>query len=141
VSGLEALGRLVGSWEIDASHPMLEDAVQGRVEIEWLEGEKFLLHRSRNDHPEVPDSLSVIGEFEDVGLAMHYFDSRGVHRLYRMSLGDGVWKLWRDAPGFSQRFTGNLSDDGNTLDGQWELSTDDSTWDDDLKITYGRAGE
>ena len=141
MSELEALGGVLGSWEIDASHPMLEGAVRGRVEIEWLEGEKFLLHRSRNDHPEVPDSLSVIGEFEDVGLAMHYFDSRGVHRLYRMSLGDGVWKLWRDAPGFSQRFTGKLSDDGSTLDGQWELSTDDSTWDHDLKITYGRAGE
>jgi hypothetical protein len=57
-----------------------------------------------------------------------------------MSFGDGVWKLWRDAPGFSQRFAGTLSEDGNTLDMQWELSTDDSTWTDDLKITYRRVG-
>jgi hypothetical protein len=80
----------------------------------------------------------VIGGFEDVGLAMHYFDSRGLHPVHRMSFGDGVWKLWRDAPGFSQHCT--LSEDGNALDGQCELSTDDSTWTDDLKITYRRVG-
>ncbi len=27
-----------------------------------------------------------------------------------MSFGEGVWKLWRDAPGFWQRFSGTLSD-------------------------------
>jgi hypothetical protein len=89
MSGLDALGRLVGAWEIEASHPMLEGAVQGRIEVEWLEGEKFLLHRSPNDQPEAPGSISVIRDFEDVGLTMHYFDSRGAHRVHRMSFGDG----------------------------------------------------
>jgi hypothetical protein len=41
MSGLDALGRLVGAWEIEASHPMLEAAVRRRIELEWLEGEKF----------------------------------------------------------------------------------------------------
>jgi hypothetical protein len=101
-------------------------------------GERFLLQRSRTDHPEFPDSLIVIGADED-GLSMNYFDSRGVHRIYQVSLRDGVWKMWRHSPGFSQKFNGKLSADGDTIEGLWKLSRDDSTWDDDLAITYSRA--
>ena len=42
------------------------------------------------------------------------------------------------APGFSQRFTGTLTDDGNTIDGLAQLCRDDVHWADDLKITYRR---
>ena len=28
----------------------------------------------------------------------HYYDSRGVARVYQMSLEGGIWKLWREAP-------------------------------------------
>jgi hypothetical protein len=70
---------------------------------------------------------------------MHYFDSRGVYRVYETSLEDGVLEISRDAPGFSQRFTGRFAEDGNSIDGVWELSRDDETWEDDLKITYRRA--
>ena len=56
-----------------------------------------------------------------------------------MSFADGVLRISRDAPGFSQRFEGTFADDGDTLEGVWELSRDDSTWDDDLRITYRRA--
>jgi hypothetical protein len=28
--------------------------------------------------------------------SQHYYDSRGVARIYQMSLNDGGWKLWRD---------------------------------------------
>jgi hypothetical protein len=42
---------------------MLPDTVvPGRITVDWLEGEKFLLHRARNDHPDFPDSISVIGD-------------------------------------------------------------------------------
>ena len=135
--GLEALDQLVGEWTTEASHPMLPGTVvQGESTFEWLEGEKFLVYRSRNEHPDFPDAISVIGDTE--GLKMHYFDSRGVHRIYEVSIVQGVWKIWRDTPGFSQRFTGTFEDDGATITGQWDLSRDDSTWDDDLVITYRR---
>jgi hypothetical protein len=39
---------------------------------------------------------------------MLYFDSRSVSRIYQMSLSAGVWKLWREAPSFAQRFEGTL---------------------------------
>jgi hypothetical protein len=69
---------------------------------------------------------------------LYYFDTRGVTRIYEMTLSDGVWKVWRDAPGFSQRFTGTFEDDGNAIHASWELSTDGSHWDHDLGLTYTR---
>ena len=36
---------------------------------------------------------------------MEYFDSRGVRRTYGVSLDDGVLRIWRDDPGFDQRFS------------------------------------
>ena len=72
-------------------------------------------------------------------LSMHYFDSRGVFRVYGMRFDDGVWKIWRDEPGFSQRFSGSFGEDGDTISGQWQLSRDDETWDDDLAVTFRRV--
>jgi hypothetical protein len=49
---------------------------------------------------------------------MLYADSRGVFRVYQMSLFDGVWKLTRQASGFSQRFVGAWNADGRTIRGR-----------------------
>ena len=70
---------------------------------------------------------------------MLYADARGVFRVYQMSFADGVWKIWRYAPGFYQRFTGNLSADGNTITAQWEGSSDGSTWRPDFDVTYRKV--
>jgi hypothetical protein len=135
---LEPFNILVGIWEIEATHPMVPDTVvRGIAEFEWLEGERFLLQRSRVGHPEFPDSLIVFGADEN-GLTMNYFDSRGVHRIYQVSLSGGVWRMWRHSPGFSQKFNGKLSADGNTIEGLWTLSRDDTTWTDDLAVTFRR---
>ena len=135
---LTPLNTLVGPWTIEATHPAFPSTVVGgETRFEWLEGERFLLQRSRTDHPEFPDSLIVYGAESDE-LSMHYFDSRGVHRVYGVSFEDGTWRMWRNEPGFSQRFTGTLGDEGDTIDGLWKLSRDDTTWDDDLKITFRR---
>jgi hypothetical protein len=138
MSMLEPLNALVGEWTTEATHPAFPDTVVcGHVAVEWLEGEQFLIHRSRADHPDFPDSISVIGPATE-GLSMHYFDSRGVFRVYQVDVSEDSWRLERDAPGFSQRFTGTFSADGNTMSGLWKLSTDGSSWDDDLAITYAR---
>lgn len=136
---LEPLNALVGEWTLEATHPAYPSVVvAGRSTFEWLEGQQFLIQRSQSDHPDFPDGISIIGDVDDT-LSMYYFDSRGVHRVYEMSMSDGVWRIWRDAPGFSQRFTGTMGDDGNTIAGVWELSRDDSTWADDLEITFRRV--
>ena len=69
---------------------------------------------------------------------MHYFDSRGVSRIYEVGMSDTVLDISREAPGFSQRFRGDLEDGGNKISGLWKLCRDDKTWDDDLRITYTR---
>ena len=56
-----------------------------------------------------------------------------------MSLSNEVWKLWRDAPEFSQRFSGTFSDGGNTITGAWETSSDGSNWELDFDLTYKKV--
>ncbi len=68
-----------------------------------------------------------------------YCDSRGASRLYQMTLGDGVWTLWRRAPGFWQRFLGTFGAGGGTIRGLWEKSRDGSHWEHDFDPTYTRV--
>ena len=74
---------------------------------------------------------------EDGLLSAQYFDSRGVHRVYGVSMSDGVLRMWRDEPGFSQRLDATVGDDA--IVGVWELSRDGETWAEDLRITFRRA--
>ena len=153
---LAPLAQLVGSWSTEAMHPAVPGVVvRGTATFEWVEGERFLTYRVRTDHPDFPDALCVMGHMEHdraegehgqaaaptSGLRMHYFDSRGVFRIYEMRMADGAWQIWRDAPGFSQRFTGIFTDGGDTIEGRWELCRDDIHWDDDLAITFRRHKE
>jgi hypothetical protein len=130
---------LVGDWTIEATHPAFPGrVVAGTATATWLEGERFLLQKTHVDHPEFPDALSILGNTEE-GLVSHYFDSRGIHRIYRLAFDDGTWRLWRDEPGFNQRFTGTFEDDGDRIAGLWEMSDDGKTWEPDLGITFVRG--
>jgi hypothetical protein len=86
--------------------------------------------------PGGPGVIAIIGVGEDRSLAQHYFDSRGVHRVYQMSLDSGTWKLWRESPGFWQRYTGTISADGKTISGAWEKSPEGTVWEHDFDLTY-----
>ena len=137
---LAAFDSLVGDWTIEATHPMFPaTVVTGHTTFEWLEGERFLVQRSSNEHPDFPDSISVIGFAEGEEVTAHYFDSRGVFRIYGVAMEGDTLRMWRDEPGFSQRLEAKLSNNGTTLAGVWQLSRDDETWDDDLAITFTRA--
>jgi hypothetical protein len=137
---LESLNALVGTWTIAFTHVALPDTVHGQKTFEWLEGNHFLIERSRMEHPEVPDSISIYGaDDSDAPLAQHYFDSRGVYRIMKMSLRDGTWKVWREEPGFSQRFTGKFSRDGKTIKVLGELSKDGVKWERDFEQTYTKV--
>ena len=153
-ASLRALNQLVGAWSTEATHPAMPGiVVHGTAVLEWLEGERFLISRTRTDHPDFPDAISIIG-FTDRDrvekapvsdptagadrLSMHYFDSRGVFRVFEASADQQAWRFWRMAPGFSQRFTGTFADGGDTIIGQTQLCQDDVHWNDDLAITYRR---
>jgi hypothetical protein len=136
---LERLDGLVGQWTIEAAPPGGPPwPGEGRVTIEWLEGRTFLIERWTVDLPEAPDGIAIIGAGDEPEtFRQHYFDSRGVHRIYEMTLGDGVWRLWRDAPDpFPQRFSGTFDDDGTTIAGRWEKAEDGSNWETDFELTY-----
>jgi hypothetical protein len=134
---LDPFDALVGSWATEATHPAVDAVVPGSVTFEWLEGGRFLVQRTRNDHELFPDSICVIGAPEDGdGLVMEYFDSRGVRRTYGVSLDDGVLRMWRDAPGFDQRFSARLGHE--TFEGVWQLARAPGDWHDDVKVIYRR---
>lgn len=138
---LEGWQRLIGRWEAEGAHPMLPgDAIRGTSTFEWLEGRRFVIWRSHYEHPEIPDAITIIG-VTDGELSMHYFDQRGVYRVYAASLDQAAWRYWRDAsaPDFSQRFTGTFSDDDNTITGRGQLSKDGETWEGDLDLDFHRA--
>lgn len=136
---LERLDALVGEWEMEAGPPGGPQwPGEARVGFEWLVGRTFLIERWHVDLPEAPDGIAIIGAGDGPEtFRQHYFDSRGVQRIYEMTLDDGVWSLWRDAPDpFPQRFTGKFSDDAKTIAGRWEKKEAGSDWDTDFDLTY-----
>ncbi|MEY2442936.1 MAG: hypothetical protein QOJ46_2362 [bacterium] len=141
---IERLAALVGEWAMVPHFKGLPPAdVDARVVFEWMPGKRFLIQRWEIPVPEAPDGIAIIGaDPESEGnFLQHYFDSRGVARVYRMSLSDAVWKLWRDSPDFSsldfsQRYDGTFSDEGRTISGCWEICHDGKTWEHDFDLTY-----
>jgi hypothetical protein len=137
----------VGRWEVEAEVPQLQPgALRGRTSFEWLFGHRFLVQRAGVEHPSAPDSHMVIapdarrpGEY-----LQHYFDERGVVRLYAMTFDGRTWTLRRVEPDFSafdfaQRFTGTFRDGGDTIAGRWERSADGEAWELDFRLTYRRT--
>ncbi len=138
---LKPFSVLIGNWDTTGTHRLIRDTIlHGRTSFEWLENGAFLMMRSEIDEPGVPSGITIIGSDDSTEECfMLYFDERGVSRKYEVTLHDNIWKMWRNAPGFSQRFTGILVEGGNTILGKWELSTDDSSWEQDLELTYKRV--
>jgi hypothetical protein len=139
---LQNLGRrLVGRWATEATHPAVPGTViAGSSQVEWLEGERFLIYRTHYDHPDFPDALSIIGDTG--GLRMHYFDIRGVYRLFELTVAADGWAIamgLHGDPPFAQRMTYTYGHADQVMSGKGQLSRDGVSWDDDLQITYRRA--
>lgn len=138
---LKDLEVLIGEWEIEITFPANPPGtVLGRASFEWLDDGSFLMMRSGNRTGGPPQSVSVIGRDNALETyTMLYFDDRGVSRIYNMSFKDHEWKQWRESPDFWQRFTGTLSDDGNTISAEWENSKDGVSWKHDFYLTYRKV--
>lgn len=143
-ASLDRLNVLVGQWETEATFeagffgpgsPGITG--RGRTTFRWLEGRFFLAQHFVNEHPAAPSGITIIGASEERNtFAQHYYDSRGVARVYQMTLKGREWTLWREAPGFWQRYTGVISEDGTTITGAWEASADGRAWRHDFDLTY-----
>jgi len=141
---LEHLGVFAGKWSLQATSMSFRadpSAIErGNASFEWLEDGAFLVQHSEVPNTEFPSAIAVIGRDDSAqDYCVLYFDSRGVSRIYEMRLSNNIWQMWRESPGFSQRFAGTLSKDGNTITGRWEKSSDGSNWEHDFDLTYTRV--
>jgi hypothetical protein len=137
--GLEQLDALLGDWTITSKKFA---QVQGRQTIERIENGSFVRLQAHVDDDRFPATTQIISS-DDSGdeCTCLYYDSRGVHRIYQMSVVEGVWKIWRNAPDFNQRYVGTISDDGNTIAGQWESSNDGKHWAIDFDLTFQKSND
>jgi hypothetical protein len=137
---IEELADFVGDWSLHVDLPGAED-VRGHV-VFYLLGQ-LLVQRTTVPVPEAPDSECVITTGDDGGFVQHYFDSRGIARLYEMAYDDGTWTLERTKPDFTslefcQRFIGRFADDRCSIAGEWQSSADGDAWTRDFGLTYRR---
>ena len=139
---LKELEVLVGEWSQKATPAGGEPwPGEARSTFEWLEGSdnRLLVETSTVEMPEAPDGFCVYGcDAAEGRYYQLYTDERNVCRVYEMSIGEGEWKLWREGEPFSQRFTAKISDDGNTIEGRWEIDEGDG-WRTDFDLIYTRV--
>lgn len=140
---------LLGAWHGEGetpSEPPLKITEEARIDRLG----QLIVFSAVAQPAEVPDSVSIIGGAPGGDpQPMHYFDSRGVKRLYLTAVDDSTWKIWRapgvdwngpHGPGFNQRFIGEISADGKTFEGRWERGLGDAgdEWEIDFPISYFR---
>ncbi len=138
---LEPFSVLIGNWNTTGTHGLVPDTIlHGHTSFEWLENGAFLLMRMEIDDPRFPRTIAIIAsDNSEEEFYMLSFDERGVSRKHQVTLHDNIWKWWRDAPGFFQRYEGTIVDGGNTIIGKGELSKDNLSWEKDLDLTYKRV--
>ncbi len=143
---LKELEFLVGDWQMELTNasflPHSSDTVTGHVSFAWVEGGAFLVMYMGEPPPGAPDAAWLISRDESAPTYLvFYYDQRKVSRVYEMSFSDGTWKMWRNTKDFSQRFEGQISEDGNSIRAHWEKSTGGSLWEHDFDVTYTKARE
>src|SRR6266700_243021 len=91
----EPLDVFVGEWSMTTSlAPNPADAPRARTTFEWLPGRRSLIQRWEVEHPDAPDGIAIIGfDADKATYLQHYFDSRGVARVY-----DDLRRQGLDAP-------------------------------------------
>jgi hypothetical protein len=143
---IQRLSPLIGTWDVEARFPDRSEGVAtGTIVFEWGPGQAFVIQRSQVLPPGFPDAITVMGVDEPQGAYLqHYFDSRGVARVYQMRFENGEWSLIRTtadftALDFAQRYTGQFSDDLTTIRGTWESSRDGTSWTHDFELVHTRV--
>jgi hypothetical protein len=143
---LERLEVFVGEWEAEAvfSPDRGVTRIRGRSVFEWALAKTFLVQRSDAEDP-VPDSVSIFAVNPDGNsYTQHYFDARGVVRLYQMTFDGRDWTLSRHEADFTpldfdQRFVATFEEGGASIRGRWEIRHPGQDWEHDFEVVYTRA--
>lgn len=138
---LKAFDALIGEWKTASTHPAVPNKVlAGTSSFEWIEGGAFLRWYLEVDEKGFPAGMAILGSDDATGeYFMLFFDERKVSRKYEVSVNDNVLKWWRNVPGFSQRYSWTITDNGNTIIGKGELCEDGVTWGKDLDQLFTRV--
>jgi hypothetical protein len=140
---LSALRFMVGAWDMAITEaaflPSLQDVVRTNVAFTPIESGALLAMRHGGDASSPPAATWVIGR-DDAGetYTVLYGDTRGVSRVYLMSLKVDTWRIWRDNPDFSQRFEATVSPDLDLMTGRWEKRPGGGDWQHDFAVKYSR---
>jgi hypothetical protein len=141
-AALKELEVLVGEWSQTATPAGGEPwPGEAKATFEWLDGSdnRLLVERSTVEMPEAPDGYCVYGCDAASGRYFQlYTDERNVCRVYEMTIGAGEWTLHREGEPFNQRFTAKISEDGDTIEGRWEIDEGEG-WRTDFDLVYTRV--
>lgn len=129
-----SLDRLLGTWAFRMEHVAFPgEQVVGEHRVEPVLDGAFVLQRTTYDHPDVPDAWAMLDDKR-----CHYFDVRGVIRVFDSAFDSSSWSLVRHDTDFWQRsrmeFTGP-----DAMEGTGDISKDEgTTWDHDYAVTWTR---
>lgn len=133
---MSALDRLVGTWDLTMHHTAMTEPVRGRETYRPILDGAFLEMQRTYDHPDFPDAIAIMSETRT-----HYFDVRGISRVFTHELSDRGWSSARSSDGeaFAQRQSITFTTP-DTMNGIGELSPDDgATWQHDYTIHLERV--
>ncbi len=128
-----SLDRLLGSWTLTMNHSQMPDAVTGHQHYERVLDGAFVQLRWSYEHPDFPDAIALFDEG-----TVHYFDVRGVIRVFDFSIDEAGWSMTFIDDRFSQRATARF-DGPDVMQCEGEASDDrGATWRHDYSMTYVR---
>jgi len=132
-AGMSALDQLLGTWEFSMQHSAMSEPVTGRQRYERVLNGAFVLQHWTYDHPDFPDAMALLSDDR-----CHYFDVRGIVRIFDLEFHDGGWSMIHLDEDFSQRYTARFRGP-DVMDSTGERSDDAGvTWRHDFTMTYQR---
>ncbi len=131
---MSALDRLLGTWEFTMYHSAMSEPVTGRQRYERVLDGAFVLQHWTYDHPDFPDAIALLADDR-----YHYFDVRGITRVFELEVDDAGWSMIRLDMDFSQRYTARFRGP-DFMESTGEMSHDNGvTWQPDFTMTYQRV--
>jgi hypothetical protein len=136
---LAKLDGLAGEWDLTMTDAWFLDSpdvkVLGKATIQWLDDAFLHMRSTWEDDSTITWVFGRSDPHERLTVLSH--DSRGVCRVFQMTLDDGEWLMERADPDFHQRFVGTVSAD--RIDARTEASEDEGkTWRKDFDLIFER---
>lgn len=129
-----SLDTLLGTWDFTMRHSLVPEPVTGRWRFARVLDGAYVQLDWTYDHPDFPDAIALLD-----GRGFHYFDVRGITRVFDLDVSDQGWSVVRRDPDFWQRGSATFVG-ADAMEGTWEISRDGGvTWEHDSSVSYLRV--